>query len=141
MTNGQRLLRIAARQNDRCCFCHLLMIPCTGIHPLTPDTMTREHVIPVAYGGQDHDSNYLASCHRCNSLRGTLHFDLFAKIVQGLFTDDGFQEHWHTTDEFIVRLLRKAVGLEVMRAYAYVSRVTAFEYLQKREWYILQAGA
>lgn len=38
--------------------------------PLTLETSTLDHVIPLYRGGLDHDNNRVLACHECNHDRG-----------------------------------------------------------------------
>ena len=122
--------QLSQEQNNKCIFCKCEMKYHNGETPLHPLAMTKEHVVPRAYGGPDEASNYVVSCNRCNSLRGTLDFKFFSIIVKKLFQEDGVKEHWHSPNIFIEKCLRKSVKLEVMYAYAYVCKKTAFEVLE-----------
>lgn len=64
--NDRRKARQAKDQRNRCWYCHL---------PLRED-MTWEHLVAQAHGGSDKISN-LRICHaKCNSLVGTLPYQL-----------------------------------------------------------------
>ena len=55
---------IAARSDPRrCALCG---------RPLTPDTMTVDHVVARALGGVDEPANLQAACLRCNNLKSRL---------------------------------------------------------------------
>lgn len=53
----QARLRVLERDGHRCHWC--------GGHATTAD-----HLVPVAHGGSDDDSNLVGSCLRCNAQRG-----------------------------------------------------------------------
>lgn len=126
-SNSEVLLALSERQNHRCVFCYTHMELHQGGPVLTPKTMTREHTRPRSLGGSDHESNLVASCSRCNSLRGNLHAELFAAIVSNLHQDVEIKENWHSDIPIVTKLIRKIIKLEVTYAYAFVCRQTAFE--------------
>ena len=121
--------QLSQQQDNKCVFCGCTMQYHNGEAHLHPRAMTKEHIVPRAHGGPDKESNYVASCNRCNSLRGTINFDFFTLIVAKLFKEKGFRKHWHSSDIFIQKCLRKAVQLEMMYGYAFVCKHTAFELL------------
>ena len=125
--------QLSQQQDNKCVFCDCTMQYHNGEAHLHPRAMTKEHIVPKAHGGNNEESNLVASCCRCNSLRGTIHYDLFVLIVRKLHKDADFQKYWHAKHPFIVKCLRIAVKLEVMHAYAYVCRHTAFTFLEKRK--------
>lgn len=53
----KRKFAILARSDFRCHYCR---------KPLTPDTMTKDHVIPRSRGGLNLKRNTVAACFSCN---------------------------------------------------------------------------
>jgi 5-methylcytosine-specific restriction endonuclease McrA len=119
--------QLSQQQNNKCIFCKCDMKYHNGEAHLHPRAMTREHVIPRSHGGTDEESNYVVSCNRCNSLRGTIDFTFFTIIVAKLLKEDVCKEHWHSPYRSVQKRLRKAIQLEVMQGHAVVCRRAAFK--------------
>jgi 5-methylcytosine-specific restriction endonuclease McrA len=62
-------------QNWRCCYCGTTIDLATG---------SVEHVIPRAYGGENHWDNKVAACRLCNASRGTMGADVYYRMVTSL---------------------------------------------------------
>ncbi|WP_166096850.1 HNH endonuclease [Rhizobium flavescens] len=60
------------KQDGRCKYC---------LCQLTYKTVTRDHVISRAAGGLDHRNNIVASCARCNSVKGRMPVKLFVRMI------------------------------------------------------------
>lgn len=56
-------IRLTAKQNGKCHYCQCQMTECDGV---TPTSVTLDHVIPLAQGGDNHRSNMVAACFSCN---------------------------------------------------------------------------
>lgn len=66
---GRRLLvRLAAEQNWRCCYCGVRAT--TYGSNIIPTFATFEHVLPRCMGGNEHPDNLVMACTSCNSSRG-----------------------------------------------------------------------
>lgn len=56
-------LSVLGRDGYKCHYCKI---------DLTIKTMTIDHKIPVSLGGKDHFNNYVASCMKCNYIKGNV---------------------------------------------------------------------
>jgi 5-methylcytosine-specific restriction endonuclease McrA len=64
---------LLARDGNLCHYCYLEMTPNGGER--LDSTMTREHVVPLCYGGGSMQDNMVLCCNSCNNLRGNdLHY-------------------------------------------------------------------
>lgn len=70
-------------QNGKCYFCNRQMYrkEDKGWERYKMQRATAEHLIPVVEGGPHTYDNIVASCHHCNSFRGTLPADVWKDIV------------------------------------------------------------
>lgn len=79
--------RIQAKEGvgKPCHYCKRPMLPYNNSDKVNPIEAGKEcsieHIIPRALGGTDHSDNLLFACRRCNSLRGHLHYDIFAMFA------------------------------------------------------------
>jgi len=71
--SATEIQEILALQENRCIYCNALF---TG--ELRP---TRDHLLPVNYGGGDWSLNIVLACRRCNSRRGTIPFRTYCKLL------------------------------------------------------------
>ncbi|OJT01205.1 HNH endonuclease [Marinobacter nauticus] len=62
--NSGKAKRAKARLLKKCPFCHWCNCP------LTAETATLEHIIPLKRGGLDHHNNMTLACEKCNHGRG-----------------------------------------------------------------------
>ena len=60
--------RLAEAQNWKCCFCGCEMTE----YPNYKNSVTLEHVEPYSKSKNDHISNLVVSCHKCNTNRGVM---------------------------------------------------------------------
>ncbi|MCA9365620.1 HNH endonuclease [Candidatus Kaiserbacteria bacterium] len=104
----------------------------TGLHSTKPTTMTQEHIVPLSHNGKDDESNIVASCSRCNVMRGTLNYDLFVKILEQLFTLDYVRKNWHTSDPYLYRTFKKILYYQVDVAMSKVSKEAAFRVVERK---------
>lgn len=61
------------KQKSNCCYC---------FEPLTKDTATADHVIPVSKGGTTSRKNIKACCQNCNSSKGNMPEKKFKKLIR-----------------------------------------------------------
>ena len=109
---------LASAQTRLCVYCQTYMRTKEGRGFLHPTAMTLEHVVPSAHGGGDDRENLVVSCARCNSLRGTIHHDLFTLIVRSFMRNEVFLRNWHSPDAYIEGWLRALVLVQRHRALA-----------------------
>jgi 5-methylcytosine-specific restriction endonuclease McrA len=60
---------LAARQKGKCYYCGIIMTESDGV---ARTSLTLDHYVPKALGGQNTRSNYVAACLDCNNLKGDL---------------------------------------------------------------------
>lgn len=65
--------QILALQENRCIYCNALFVG--SVRP------TRDHLLPVSYGGSDWALNIVMACRRCNSRRGEIPFRTYCKLL------------------------------------------------------------
>lgn len=61
------------KQGGRCLYC---------MDPLTLKQVTRDHKQPRSAGGLDHKKNIVAACGHCNSVKGSIPFKQFVKLIE-----------------------------------------------------------
>lgn len=67
---GKRRLRIAEEQSWLCFWCRRKMVPTDpNGTPVTPLTLTADHIIPLSRGGYNAKLNLVAACSQCNLAR------------------------------------------------------------------------
>jgi len=81
-----------------------------------------DHIRPRVHGGQDDEGNYLASCKRCNALRGRLHHseikealafgkwalqEIHKQSVIGIQLANLYGKKWVTQQERIMQASKK----------------------------------
>jgi hypothetical protein len=59
----RRLMRLSGKQNHRCCYCGGE----TTFNGFQPNTVRTEYVIPLIFGGSDHELNSVMACASCPS--------------------------------------------------------------------------
>jgi len=64
---------ILASQENRCIYCNALFVG-----PVRP---TKDHLLPVSYGGSDWALNIVMACRRCNSRRGEIPFRTYCRLL------------------------------------------------------------
>jgi hypothetical protein len=64
---------ILVSQENRCIYCNVQFS--VEMRP------TRDHLLPVVYGGTDWSTNIVLACRRCNSRRGTIPFRTYCKLL------------------------------------------------------------
>jgi hypothetical protein len=88
--------RVAARARHQCEYCH------------APEAVFNfpfevEHVVPVALGGQDEDSNLALACRSCNLLKAAFTWGLDEESQEAvpLFhpREDAWEEHFQVDEE------------------------------------------
>lgn len=69
----QEIDAILELQEARCIYCHVLFT----------DTKrpTRDHLVPLSYGGTARALNLVLACHSCNSRRGEVPFRTFCRLL------------------------------------------------------------
>jgi hypothetical protein len=71
--NDQQIVEILTLQNNRCIYCD------SGF---SGDLLaTKDHIIPVTYGGSDWAFNIVMACRSCNSRRGDIPFRTFCQLL------------------------------------------------------------
>ncbi len=70
------LVRHMERQNGRCAYCGIAMFlpPSRG---KADRRATLDHVVPIAQGGRDSESNTVAACEACNNAKADMRAQLF----------------------------------------------------------------
>jgi hypothetical protein len=96
---------IADSQDFRCEYCEHLMIRQKQIRgiPYPRNAMTKDHLEPRVYGGQNTRENLIAACFQCNLMRGEMDAKAFTNLMRKWFKQDPtLQIRWHTIsrDEF-----------------------------------------
>jgi hypothetical protein len=71
--NKQEIQQILVLQKNRCIYCNVTFTESTRA--------TRDHLMPLIYGGTDWALNIVMACHRCNSRRGTIPFRTYCKLL------------------------------------------------------------
>lgn len=75
--------KLAEAQNNLCPYCQFPMaIPSVAESVKGSNLMTIEHVIPRSLGGTDEETNLVAACKKCNSMRSNYDHLIFARIIQ-----------------------------------------------------------
>ena len=69
----REIQEILSFQGNRCIYCNVLFD--NGIHA------TRDHLIPVLFGGTDWALNIVMACWSCNTRRGTIPFRTYCKLL------------------------------------------------------------
>ncbi len=71
---------------DPCIYCKRKMLPTSYLDDIDPvkrlQTISVEHIIPRSKGGTNEDHNLTYACARCNSMRGSLDFELFMMFAR-----------------------------------------------------------
>lgn len=61
------------RDGNKCHYCQVVMVSTSNARNSL--TMTREHVVPLCYGGPSTQDNLVLCCNSCNNKRGNnLHY-------------------------------------------------------------------
>jgi hypothetical protein len=71
--NSREILEVLTFQENRCIYCN---VPIAG-----KIRATRDHLIPVSYGGPDWALNIVIACRPCNSRRGTIPFRTYCRLL------------------------------------------------------------
>ncbi len=61
---------LLVRDGNLCHYCQVLMTRSTGNHDRVDATLTREHVVPLCFGGGNSEDNIVLCCNKCNNGRG-----------------------------------------------------------------------
>lgn len=73
---------LMGQQNGECFYCKRRML----IDPIDKANLglmcTIDHVVPRSKGGSNCRDNLVAACHQCNTARGSLPHDIFARYVR-----------------------------------------------------------
>lgn len=48
-----------------------------------PNTITRDHYVPLCKRGSRRNKNIVGACHRCNTLKGQMTGDTFKRVIAG----------------------------------------------------------
>lgn len=113
MTNLRVTAHLALEQFFQCHYCGVRMRFPRHHHEVRPTRMTQEHLQPSGQGGSDEITNKVASCSRCNVMRGDLDYDVFKEALGQMFQIEFIRMHWHTNDLELYRLLRKMFRYQV----------------------------
>jgi hypothetical protein len=81
----RRLMRLSGKQNHRCCYCGCE----TTFNGFQPNTVRTEYVIPLVFGGADHELNSVMACASCPSQPR----DDYAQLVE--YAAGGVDEYLH----------------------------------------------
>jgi hypothetical protein len=69
----QEIDEILKLQEGRCIYCHALFT--------NTKRPTRDHLVPLSYGGTAWALNLVLACHSCNSRRGEIPFRTFCRLL------------------------------------------------------------
>ena len=64
------LVKMFHQQEGKCYWCGCQMILPVRNAKTEPNTATREHLVPIKYGGTMAQTNLRAACRKCNNERG-----------------------------------------------------------------------
>ncbi len=107
---GLSIEMIAESQANVCRYCEHVMIrqkQLTGI-PYPRNAMTKDHLEPKVYGGQNTRENLIAACSQCNHLRGEMDADAFNNLMRKWFKrDPTLRERWHTISRAEMNSLKR----------------------------------
>ena len=99
-------------QRGLCYYCDKEMSQDEGIvSPLPPSHVTRDHYIANSRGGK----RIVASCHRCNNIKGDWGAERFRKVVRELLQNEAIEAAWHEQVPGLDATLRRAVFIERMK--------------------------
>lgn len=99
--------RALQKQRRRCAYCR---------ETLTCRQATADHVKPRAKGGLDHESNIVAACAECNTLKGSKSAGQFMKLIKkpdqyrGPVFDAWFRRRFNLVIERAERRILASVG-------------------------------
>lgn len=92
---------------DRCIYCQQQMLPKprkTKTPTLPPLYPTVEHVIPVYFGGENHQGNLVLACYQCNHIKSNsiIHLAAFEhpKGLPWLFTTKNIKQFFMYPERF-----------------------------------------
>ena len=103
----QRRLRIRTEAGNRCGYC-------LTHQDYVPWTLEIEHIVPLAAGGSNDDSNLWLACHACNLFKGakTRSRDPLSARIVALFNPrrQRWSRHFQWSDDGALILGRTACG-------------------------------
>jgi hypothetical protein len=95
-----------------CYYCEKSMaIPSNGDGQSNPDQATRDHLIAKSKGGR----RIVASCMRCNNLKGSLGAERFTRIVRKLLENPRINKVWHSDITGLTSVLYRVVRVEIWK--------------------------
>lgn len=88
MARNQLRSILRRKQEGRCCYCGVTMLPPQAPKknsPPHPDSETLEHLRRLIDGGSNRRDNLALSCWRCNNERGAMDWFTYATYRRGEF--------------------------------------------------------
>ena len=117
----RRIVRLSEAQNHRCCYCGCIMT----FDQNQETSVTRDHVMPKVFGGNNSWENLVAACFKCNVLRGNVDAYRFYKLMQDGNMRRLLQERYWKNRALESRFAKKA--LETAKE----SREAAWKYVER----------
>lgn len=140
MRSGWRQQRYE-QQGGRCLYCRQPLI-CSETFAKMPNSLTLDHVIPLAKGGPDTFDNTVAACHACNQAKGMLDLGEFAThpIRLQRFTAANTPPERLSADERSPFYSKAALDREVRVFFNERERFDVHEYSVTENWIFVPAG-
>lgn len=140
MRNGWRQQRYE-QQGGRCLYCRQPLIRSEALAKM-PNSLTLDHVVPLAKGGPDTFDNTVAACHACNQAKGMLDIEEFAThpIRLQRFTTANTPPERLSADEKSPYYSKAALDREVLVFFKERERFDVHEYYVEESWILVPAG-
>jgi len=140
MRNGWRQKRYE-QQSGRCLYCRQALIRSESLAKM-PNSLTLDHVIPLAKGGPDTFENTVAACYACNQAKGMLDLAEFSThpIRLQRFADANTPPERLSSDEKSPHYTKGALDREVRVFFNGRERFDVDEYSLTENWVLLPAG-
>lgn len=90
---------------------------------MSPDDVSRDHVVPKALGGITEPANLVFACKRCNQLKGDLTPDLFRQVLAGTLSRRDAMERNGTYERSRRRQAAQALARQRQAAPFYIAGV------------------
>ncbi len=140
MRNGWRQQRYE-QQGGRCLYCRQPLIRSEALAKM-PNSLTLDHVIPLAKGGPDTFDNTVAACHACNQAKGMLDLGEFSThpIRLQRLTAANTPPERLSADEKSPYYSKAALDREVRVFFNERERFDVHEYSVTEKWILVPAG-